>query len=190
LHCRRSAVATLVFLCFLACTGCSGSIQRPTARVAGMNLGAANERGFTMNFDVAIDNPNAVALPLRAADYKLQLGGVDVIDGKAKPEGSVPARGSQTVTVPVNLTYQNLLASEQGIAAGGGDVPFGFDGGLSFSTGALGGTWLGLDTVRVPLKYSGTLHLRQLLTDPQILLKSPAARQLAQRVIGSGLHLP
>ena len=37
---------------------------------------------------------------------------------------------------------------------------------------------------RVPLQYSGTLQLRQLLRDPKILLSSPTARKLAEEALG------
>ena len=79
---------------------------------------------------IVIDSPRD-ALPLAAADYKLGLGGVNVLDGKAKPAGSVPANGSRSVTLPVSVTYENLLSAEQAIRAGGGDVPYDLDGGLS-----------------------------------------------------------
>jgi LEA14-like dessication related protein len=175
-----SSLLVALTLC-LASTGCSSltNLQRPSAAVTGMNLGSADERGFTMNFDVNLTNPNSVALPLAAADYKLGLGGVNVLDGKAKPAGSVPANGSRSVTLPVSVTYENLLSAEQAIRAGGGDVPYDLDGGLSFDTG---NPFVG--ALRVPLRHSGTLPLRQVLNDPQALLRNPAARRLATEVLG------
>ena len=170
-----------VLLLGVLCCGCSSltNLQRPTASVAGMSVGNVDAQGFTMNFDVNLDNPNSVALPLAAADYKLGLGGVQVLDGRAKPAGSVPANGSRTVTLPVKLTYEHLLSAGQSIRAGGGDVPYDLDAGLSFDTGnPLFGA------LRVPLRHSGTLPLRQVLSDPQALLRSNAARRLAAEVLG------
>src|SRR5678815_993261 len=167
---QRFALSLLVVLTFcVVAPGCSSlaNLQRPSASVTGMNLGDANERGFTMNFDVDLSNPNSVALPLAAADYKLGLGGVSVLDGKAKPAGSIPANGRRSVTLPVSVTYENLLSAEQAIRASGGDIPYDLDGGLSFDTGnPFGGA------LRVPLRHSGTLLLRQVLNDPQALLRN------------------
>ena len=59
--------------------GC-GSVQKPTASFKTMSIGDVSPRGFTMNVDVDIANPNAVALPLANADYSLSLGGVRVVE--------------------------------------------------------------------------------------------------------------
>src|SRR5678816_4348004 len=73
---------------------------------------------------------------------------------------------------------QRPSASVTGVTLGG-DIPYDLDGGLSFDTGnPFGGA------LRVPLRHSGTLPLRQVLNDPQALLRNPAARRLATTVLG------
>lgn len=170
----------LIALTFcLVGVGCSAlNIQRPTAAVRGMSIGSLDSAGFTMNFDVELSNPNSIALPLKQADYKLGLGGVNVVQGKATPEGAIPAGGSTAVQVPVTLTYENLLAARDAILKSGGNVPYDFDAGVSFaqSTGLFG-------DVRVPLKFQGTLPIKDLLSNPQALLQSKAARRLAQELM-------
>jgi LEA14-like dessication related protein len=135
--------------------------------------------GFTMNFNVDLKNPNAMALPLTAADYKLGLAGMNVLDGKAKPEGSIPAGGSRSIVLPVTMTYENLLAAEQGIVKSGGNVPYVLDGGLSLNTGT---PMLG--DIRVPLQYNGTLPLKEILNNPQAVMQNPAAQKLAKELLG------
>jgi len=173
-------VTFLVAICLLA-AGCSNlNLQKPTASVTAMNLQDADANGFTMNFDVDIKNPNSIALPLSAADYKLGLAGVNVLQGKANPGGSIPGNGSKTVALPVTVTCENLLAAEQGIVKSGGNVPFALDAGLSLDSGSpLAGK------LRVPLEYSGTLPLRDILNNPQALLHNPAAQKLAKELMGS-----
>ena len=178
---RIAFAPLLALLCCAVSPGCSSltNLRRPTASVAGMSVGNVDAQGFTMNFDVNLNNPNSVALPLATADYKLGLGGVQVLDGKARPAGTLPANGSRSVTLPVSVTYEHLLSAEQSIRAGNGDVPYDLDAGLSFDTGnPLFGT------LRVPLRHSGILPLRQVLSDPQALLRSEAARRLAAEVLG------
>jgi hypothetical protein len=153
-------------------------LQKPTAAVTAMAVRSVDARGFTTEFDVN-ENPNATALPLAAADYKLALAGADVLHGKAKPEGSVSAGDSRRVSLPVMLTYENLLAAEQAVVKTGGDVPYALEGGLSFDAGnSLFGT------VRVPLRYGGTLKLREILNDPTAVMQNPAAQKLAKDLLG------
>jgi LEA14-like dessication related protein len=159
--------------------GCSAlNLQKPTADVTGMAVQNVNASGFTMNFDVEVKNPNALELPTGAADYKLGLSGVNVVNGAANPAGSIPAGGSKHVTLPVTLTYENLLAAEQGIVKSGGNVPYSLDAGLSFNTGS---PFLG--NVRVPLQYSGTLPLKDILNNPQALMQNQAAQKLAKQLL-------
>ena len=161
--------------------GCSSAagLKQPSASVTGMALGEVDAHGFTMNFGLKVFNPNGVALPLLGADYKLGVGGVALLGGKTKSGGSVPANGSSEVTLPVTVAFENLLAAERAIREGGGDVPYDLQGGLSFDTGnAL------LGSLRVPLRYKGTLPLKRILSDPEALLSSEAARKLARDVWG------
>ena len=169
-----------VVLCLFA-VGCAGlNVQKPTAAVTGMAVKGVDAKGFTMNFNVDLKNPNTMALPLTAADYKLGLAGMNVLDGKAKPEGSIPAGGSKSIVLPVTMTYENLLAAEQGIVKSGGNVPYVLDGGLSLNTGT---PMLG--DIRVPLQYNGTLPLKEILNNPQAVMQNPAAQKLAKELLGS-----
>jgi LEA14-like dessication related protein len=164
----------------LACS----SVQRPTASFQSAEVGGLSPEGFTLNFGFDVENPNDFDLPIRNADYALSFGGVKVIDDQASPSGSLRAGGRTNVTVPVRLSFDDLLKAGRAIRAGGGDIPYEFDGALAFGGGGSGLATLGMPD-RIPLRYSGTLPLRRLLSDPQVLLNSPAARRLAQWGLGS-----
>jgi LEA14-like dessication related protein len=173
----------VVCFCFVS-IGCS-SIQKPTASLKSADIGAVAADGFTVNFDLDVKNPNSFVLPLAETDYGLSLGGVKLVKDTLKPSGSIPAGGSTAVTIPVKLDFDDLLKAEKAIRAGGGDVPYEFDAALGFSGGSAAGglSSLGMPT-KVPLHYSGTLPLRKVLSDPTVLMNSPAARKLA----GKGLE--
>ena len=169
----------LICISFIT-TGCSAlNIQKPTATVTRMAVNSVDANGFTMTFDVRVDNPNSVALPIAGADYKLALAAVDVLAGKGTPQGSIPAGGSLVVSLPVTLTYENLLAAEQGIVKSGGDVPYALDGGLSFDSGVPV-----IGKLRAGLQNSGTLPLKDVLRNPQAILQNPAAQKLAKELVG------
>jgi LEA14-like dessication related protein len=176
---RMLRIFALIIVSLLS-VGCAAlNVQKPTAAVTGMTVQDVNASGFTMNFDVDLKNPNSMALPLTAADYKLGLGGTNVLEGKAKPEGSIPAGGSKHVTLPVTVTYENLLAAEQGIMKSGGNVPYALDAGLSLNSGT---PMLG--NLRVPIQYNGTLPLKEILNNPQAVIQNPAAQKLAGQLLG------
>jgi LEA14-like dessication related protein len=178
---RHPLPAFLLPLCLLS-LACS-AVQQPTASLNSADIGAVTTDGFTVNFDLGVNNPNAFELPLTDADYALSLGGVRVIDDDVSPGGSIPAGGTGNVVVPVRLSFDSLLKAQRAITESGGDVPYAFEGALGFkSAGGLAA--LGIPN-RIPLRFSGTLPLRRLLADPQVLLNSPAARKLAQRGLES-----
>ena len=176
---RLIAPFAAVAFCILG-VGCAGmNVQKPTAAVTGMSVQGVDADGFTLGFALDVHNPNNFSLPLGAADYKLGVGGVSVLDGKASPNGNVPAGGAVAIMLPVTVAFENLLRAEQSIRETGGNVPYDFAGGLSFNTGS---PLMG--TVRVPLHAKGTLPMKQILSDPQALLSNPAAKKLAGSVLG------
>jgi LEA14-like dessication related protein len=180
-------LGTLIVICAFAVAagGCS-NLQKPTASYKSMSISNVSASGFTMNLDVDIANPNSVTLPLTNADYSLALGGTPIIkSAKVKPASSIPAGGSATITIPVPLTFENLLSAEEAIRKGGGTVDYGFDAGLDFDTGIPV-----LGVLRVPFGHQGTLNVRELLTrNWGTILSSPAAKELATRVLGGVFKL-
>jgi hypothetical protein len=131
---------------------------------------------------VRVTNPNQVALPLGAIDYRLTSGGAELLDGKAKPKSaSVPAGGSADVSLPLTVTFENLLGIGQTVYRSGGVIPYELDAGLTFEGG---NPLLGGGGARAPLRYEGKLDLRPILADPSVILRSPAARELARGLLG------
>lgn len=175
----RAALLLPLCLLSLACSAVGG-LERPTATVKSMSLGEVTRAGLTMNFAVDVANPNKFDVPVTDSDYALKLAGVKVLDGKAKPDGALPAGGTRSLVVPVALTFENLLAAESALVKTGGNVPYALDAGLTVG----GGSALLGQSLRLPLNYSGTLPLKDVLSDPKVLMQSPAARALAQKVLG------
>ncbi len=187
-HRLTASLRTTFFALIIASLagGCS-AIQKPGVAFKAMNVRDINAEGFTMNFDLDVTNPNAIALPLGDSDYTLKLSGATVVQGNIKPAGTLPAGGAMSVSLPVTMTYENLLKAEKAIVAGGGKVEYALGGNLGFtsdSSASAGGLFSG---AKVPLDYSGVLDVKSLLKDPQALLKSDAARKLASRLL-TGLH--
>ena len=163
--------------------GCS-TAQRPTASFKSMSVSDVSAKGFVMNVDVDVANPNAFALPLTNTDYGLSLGGSKLVENaKIKPaSSSIPANGTGTVTIPVPLSFENLLTVGDAIKKGGGSIKYGLDAGMNFDTGM---PVVGVQ--RVPFSYEGTLDVKELLQKNwRTILTSPAAKELGQKVLGMG----
>ena len=178
---RLPLVASLFAAVVVLNAGCGSAVKRPTASVRSANLGELTPDGLTLDLNVDVGNPNGFALPVSAASYKLGIAGVNVVSDTAKPTGSVPANGTLPVTVPVTLNFKDLFKAERAIVDTGGNVPYKIDGQLEFAAGPMASLGQG---VTVPLKYDGTLPLRDFVKDPVALMKSPGGRRLVELVLG------
>ena len=169
--------ALVLLLAFFA-VGCS-NIESPTAIVQNASLGGVSADGMTLNLNLLVSNPNAVSLPLSNTSYSLSLADTKILDGDADPKTTIPAKGSAPVSLPIRIAWDDVLKAKDALVKSGGNVPYSFDGKVKLGAGL---SLLG-DRGTVPLKYNGTLPLRDALTDPEIIMNSKAAQAIARAVI-------
>ena len=144
---RRQVVALLAGVILAAAPlGCS---TQPSASLAGVSVQSIDLTSATLNFDVTVSNPYPMALPLTNLDYNLSSKAASFLSGKAALQGSVPALGSKTVSLPVKVSYSELLAALKGVRPGQ-VVPYQAAVGLSVDVPAAG-------SLRLPLEKSGEL---------------------------------
>ncbi|QOV89521.1 LEA type 2 family protein [Humisphaera borealis] len=177
-----SRLAILLFA-LLSGVGCNSAIP-PTIELRSADVDEITTDELELQFNVKVTNPNAFALPVSAATYNLRLGGITVIEGEAKPTVTIPAEGSLPVAIPISIGFERLMMAEQALIESKGNVPYEMVGSLEFSAGPLKSLGQG---VRVPLKLSGTLPLRDAVKNPLALLTSPAGRKFVDAVLGKGL---
>ncbi|HUU90057.1 MAG TPA: LEA type 2 family protein [Phycisphaerae bacterium] len=130
--------------------GC-GLMERPSAQIAGAKLQDVGLTEATMLFDVKVDNPYTVPLPMSNVDYALASQGQRFLTGKADVQGEVPAKGSKVLGVPVHISYMELINAVKG-ARPGGTIPYTADLGLSVDVPALG-------PLRLPMSKEGQLTI-------------------------------
>ena len=117
-------------------TGC-GLFVKPSAQITGVKVQDISLRAATMLFDVKVDNPYTVPLPMSNVDYALSSQDQQFLSGKADVQGTVPAGGSKTLGVPVRISFLELIKVVKG-ARPGTTVPYKADLGLSVDVPAMG----------------------------------------------------
>jgi LEA14-like dessication related protein len=150
----KLSLISVSLLC-LALAGCETlqnfSMAKPTARITGVQFADASLSSAQLVFDVEVDNPYTIALPLTNLDYTLSSGDSSLLAGNAKLQTSIPAKGSQAVSLPVTVNYLEMFKSLKGITPGT-TIPYKAGLGLSVETPGLG-------PLTLPLKKEGRLAL-------------------------------
>lgn len=130
------------------------NLQKPTASLAGINFGKIDMESATLIFDVSVDNPYPVAIPLMNIDYGLTTGEDELFSGEADISGSIPAKDSKTLSLPVKITYLQVIKAFKGVRPGS-QIPYKAAAGVTLDTPALG-------KLRIPLNREGQLNVPEI----------------------------
>jgi len=127
------------------------NLKKPSARLTGLKFEDVKLDAAILLFDVEVDNPYPIALPLMNLDYGLSSGAQPFLTGRTALQTIVPARSKKTVSLPASINYMDIFRALRGIRPGS-RIPYKADLGLSVDTPALG-------LIRLPLKKEGELVL-------------------------------
>lgn len=174
-------IIVLVQIILLA--GCSGldrylGQQKPTLHFQKVGLQNISFDSLTLLFDVEVENPYGVALPLLNADYALAGFDKQFLSGKADLQGTIPARGRKTVQIPARVGYVETLNALKEIKPGS-VFSYVADLGLSFDAPGLG-------ALRVPMKREGQLPIPAI---PEISISEIKWDQLTLEKAGGHVKL-
>lgn len=151
----RWSTVSLLAVALLALPGCAllqgllGPAPKPSAQVTGVRITDFSLSDLTLAFDVAVTNPYAVALPLVNIDFALASQGKPFLQGLAPLQGAIPAKGTQTISMPAKVNFGELIKAVAGVRPGA-MVPYHTTLGLSVNAPAIG-------TLRLPLEKEGQL---------------------------------
>jgi LEA14-like dessication related protein len=126
-------VLACALLCSLAaCAGFPRTVEKPTAEVREVSVGAVSLSG--MRGEVALDvfNPNGFSVPLHRVDWQLEVGGARAVAGAFDLSHNIPARGIAPVTVDLRVDARDAAAVARRLAAG--ERTYVLRGVLHFST--------------------------------------------------------
>ena len=154
---RRTALILALLAACRAAAGCSRlrdmlqGTQRPAAHIAGVAIEDFSLDGLTLRFDIQVENPYDVALPLADIDYSIAGRNLEFLSGKAEMEGTVPARSTRAVALPARVAFKQLMEILKDVRPGA-VVPYAAELGVSVSAPVVG-------PLRLPLKHDGQLPI-------------------------------
>ena len=124
-------------------------VKKPTASLKAVSFENITLKSATLLFDVEVQNPYPVALPLLNMDYALATGANKLLSGKADLQTTIPANDKKVVSLPATISYLDVAKAFMGIRPGS-KIPYRADVGLSVDTQSLG-------QIRLPLNKTGEL---------------------------------
>lgn len=145
-----------ILLLVLLLGGCSAAAlevlgaldTRPTGSVTRVRIQDVGLRALTLGFEVEVDNPYTFDLPLAGLGFALHSDGHEFLSGSTEVGGTVPARGTRTLSVPVAVDYQGLYGLARQVRPGQ-IVPYTASLRLESTVGET--------PVTIPASYSGEL---------------------------------
>ena len=144
-------VWTSVFSAGCATIESALNIRKPSVGLKGIRFDEITLNSATLLFDVEVENPYPVALPLVNVDYNLASRAKPFLTGQADLQTTIPPQAKETVSLPAKISYLDLLQAFKGIKPGS-TIPYSADMGLSVDTPALG-------LLRLPIKKDGALSV-------------------------------
>ncbi|MCA9310102.1 MAG: LEA type 2 family protein [Phycisphaerales bacterium] len=139
------------------------SSDKPDVRLRDVQLRGLTLTGATLDFEVDVSNPYDVDLPLLDTTYALASRGEPFLKGSADLGRTVPAGGTSTMVLPVDVTFAGLLDALSGVKPGA-VVPYNAAFDVAVDAPALG-------RITVPVRHRGELPVP---TPPSVSLDSIA----------------
>lgn len=99
------------------CVGCS-SLSSPSVSITGVHITDIAWSKVTLGFDLHVENHYPVALPLSNLKYALSSQEKQFLAGDAKVQGTIPAGESKTLSIPVEIAFEPMLAILKNVRPG------------------------------------------------------------------------
>lgn len=114
---KNIALTTFSFFFFLGCAELKdlANIQKPSVTIDDFRVTNLSLKDIELTFDLAVNNPNPVALTLASYDYDLQIEENSFVKGKQSLSSRIEASGSNTISVPVTFTFEELYQTFKSI---------------------------------------------------------------------------
>lgn len=147
---RARIFAALIVGALALFSGC-GVLGKPSASISSASLSNLTTEGITVALKVDVKNPYPVAVPLTNIEYSLASRDASILTGAIDKPGSIPARSTKTLDVPLRVKFADVLAAVDGLKLGA-VVPYAVN--MNFNLDVPDGEKLSL-----PLKKEGEIPI-------------------------------
>jgi LEA14-like dessication related protein len=137
------------------------NVQKPALAVERVRLTSLSLDAVGLAVDVAIQNPNALAVNLAGFDYDFKLNTLSFVKGNQNKPLEIPAQGKTKIEIPITLGFKEIYDTYQSLK-GRDSTDYSIAAGLSFNLPVLG-------PVRVPVSAGGQLPLVKM---PKVSVKN------------------
>ncbi len=152
--------------------------EKPTASIQSLRLKNLSLTAADLEFDVAVNNPYSVALPLTNIQYALASDGDPFLTGTAPTQGLIPPQNAKTIKVPARVSFPSLLATLKSIKPGA-VIPYNADLKLTVDAPIIG-------PLSLPLSKTGQLPIP---TAPKVKLTGIKWNKLSLNEASATLNL-
>jgi len=91
---------------------------KPTADVTGIHIPSVDLKTLDLVVDVLVQNPNPIPIPLCDINYLIESDGRKLVSGLIPDAGTLQARGSETIKLPLRLVFDDIKATYEDIKEG------------------------------------------------------------------------
>ena len=103
----------LVICVLVLCVACSGlgkkPIVEPTVQVRDFKITGLSLGGIEGLVTLDVENPNESKLSAKELNYAMTVAGNELVTGQSKNNISIPALGSDTIELPVEMSFAKLI---------------------------------------------------------------------------------
>lgn len=112
-------LALILLACLLtSCASLSPWPSPPKVSLQNIQISDTNATSSNLVLDLAISNPNAVALPIEGVEYQLRLNGYRVVDGLSNRIDPIPAFGTSEVQIQARADLVGIFSLISGLLGG------------------------------------------------------------------------
>ena len=151
---RISLFIGLIFIAGCASVQNLMNIKKPDVKVQNVRITGLTFSAIDLSFNLAIDNPNALAISLAGFDYDLILNENSFLKGQQDKSISIESRSTSQVEIPLQLSFRDIYNTFNSLSnkdSSAYEAKFG----LNFNLPILGIT-------RIPISKKGAIPLLRL----------------------------
>ncbi len=93
---------------FIYCKGLEQIIQPPDVRIVGVRLPSISFESITLDFDIAIDNPNPFGISINKYDYRFLLENNQLFASTKNDNIIINAKSSNHINIPLTLVFKEI----------------------------------------------------------------------------------